>query len=865
MANQLETYNRSEVEPVAKLMAEARLNRTKYCRGMSLTGNSTLSELMDAFGLPSVRMRKEHLNSVCRQFIRAGVTLRTKEGTWRRDDLFYLEPNESHIETEDGSPTEEIMEESKVAEISAMLNRTTESYNAGKMIVAEEKSGIELYPHQQDAIREMDRVITSADEYAGLLVLPTGGGKTFTATYWLMQSLLDKGRKVIWLAHRHELLNQAQQSFVSVCRRDITSNKTSYNWRIISGQHNKPVHIKPTDDIIIASKTSLKRGLSYFLNNWLTENADKAFLVIDEAHHATAHEYRELIRSIKENSTGFKMLGLTATPFRTADSEQGLLKKVFPDDIVYKIDLQELIKRGILSDPIFSIVRTDVDMIELFKESHSEDSLERIAHDSFFDIDSIGKETASAIATHRKRNRAIVDEYMRNRDKYRPALVFALNVDMAIALNALFREAGVDSDFVVSDIRDKATGVTISSRENAEKIKKFREGELEVLVSVNILTEGTDLPKVQSVFLARPTKSTILMTQMIGRALRGEKAGGTKNAFIVSFIDEWRDKIAWVNPEHLFIDENVDFTKIDHETQNRAMRVVSIAKIEEFAKIANDTIDKRLSDIPFIERVPVGFYKFSYLMESDGDENLDKTCDVFVYDCMTRAYEEFFAWLPTADLDDEEAAADRVDSNLFGTLDLLLGYSKQDVVDIIRYYKERQEVPQLIYLSERENYDPAVLARHIIDNNLTRAAHQAYIESEWNRADTRWAAFFGVENQKAFHKLIDVELHRIERPQDFSKPTTAPITEREMIQIKDLSLREIKDRFPEIEEKIRDTVFAKFRDADGFYRCALSGHRSRNRVPFQIDHIKPMSRGGLTELGNLQLLKRSENVRKSDK
>jgi len=65
-----------------------------------------------------------------------------------------------------------------------------------------------------------------------------------------------------------------------------------------------------------------------------------------------------------------------------------------------------------------------------------------------------------------------------------------------------------------------------------------------VLVNVNILTEGTDLPSVQTVFLARPTTSTILMTQMIGRALRGEKAGGTATAYIVSFVDHWRDKIA---------------------------------------------------------------------------------------------------------------------------------------------------------------------------------------------------------------------------------------------------------------------------------------------------------------------------------
>ncbi len=100
--------------------------------------------------------------------------------------------------------------------------------------------------------------------------------------------------------------------------------------------------------------------------------------------------------------------------------------------------------------------------------------------------------------------------------------------------------------------------------------------------------------------------------------MRGERAGGTKDAYIVSFIDDWEDKIAWVNPEQLFIDENVDFTKKDHETQKMAMRLVSIAKIEEFARIANDTLDKKLSELGFIDRIPVGIYQFSYLLETGG-------------------------------------------------------------------------------------------------------------------------------------------------------------------------------------------------------------------------------------------------------
>lgn len=752
----------------------------------------------------------------------------------------------------------------KFEDIFAKLNEVTESNFAGEMVVADCNSGISLYSHQRDAILAMNKKALDSDNFAGLLVLPTGGGKTLTATYWLMESLLDKGKKIVWIAHRHELLNQAQKSFEKVCYKDISRNNKSYNWRIISGQHDKPIHIKKTDDIIIASKTSLMRGAKYFLQNWLQANGEQTILIIDEAHHAVASEYRELILMIKNKCANFRMLGLTATPFRTDESEKGLLRKLFTDGIIYKIDLRELINRGILSEPIFRSISTNINMVELFESNHSEEALERMVNEKFFDIESIGKETAAAIANNKERNRAIVDEYIKNKGVYKQTLVFALNVDMAIVLSGLFQAHGIKADFVVSDVKDSITGVTISSEENAKKIEMFRNGGLDVLVNVNILTEGTDLPSVQSVFLTRPTKSKILMTQMIGRALRGEQAGGTKDAYIVSFIDNWADKIAWVNPEQLYI-ENVDFSKKDYEAQKMGMRLVSIAKIEEFAKIANETIDDRLAEIPFIERIPVGLYKFSYLTENANEDEVDKSCNILVYDCMKDAYDQLMHWLPTADLSDIEKAANHADETLFNSLDLLMGYEKQDVVDLMQYYKQTQDIPEMIVLSERSNYDIASLAKYIIDNNLTRNSEKEYIDREWNRGDKHWAAFMGIENQKAFRNLIKTEVDRLEHPDDYAKPTIKPITKKEEILIKQLPLHEIRKRFPELWVKIREAVFNKFKDNEGYYYSAESGYKSKSRLDFQIDHIIPMSRGGMTVLENLQLLTVTENKIKSDK
>lgn len=752
----------------------------------------------------------------------------------------------------------------KTDDIFAKLNEETESEFAGEMSVVDSNSGISLYPHQRDAILAMNKKALGSDNFAGLLVLPTGGGKTLTATYWLMESLLDKGKKIIWIAHRHELLNQAQKSFEKVCYKDISRNHKSYNWRIISGQHDKPISIKKTDDIIIASKTSLMRGSNYFLQNWLQENGEQTILIIDEAHHAVASEYRELIQMIKTHCNKFHMLGLTATPFRTDEGEKSLLRKVFTDGIIYKIDLRELINRGILSEPIFRSISTNINMAELFESNHSKEALQRMVNDKFFDIESIGKETATAIANNKERNHAIVYEYIKNKETYKQTLVFALNVDMAIVLSSLFQAHGVKADFVVSDVKDSITGVTISAEENAQKIEKFRKGELEVLVNVNILTEGTDLPKVHSVFLTRPTKSQILMTQMIGRALRGEQAGGTKDAYIVSFIDNWSDKIAWVNPEQLYIDENADFSKKGYEAQKMGMRLVSIAKIEEFAKIANETIDNRLAEIPFIERIPVGLYKFSYLAECDNEDEVDKSCNILVYDCMKDAYDQLMHWLPTANLSDIERAANHADETLFNSLDLLMGYEKQDIIDLMQYYKQTQDIPEMITLSERSNYDIAYLARYILEKQLTPTAKKEYIDDEWNKGDKHWAAFMGIENQKAFRKLIDAEIDRLENPDDYEKPTIKPIKEKEKIKVQQLPLYEIRRRFPELEEKIREAVFKKFTDTEGYYYSAKGGYRSKSRLDFQIDHIVPMAKGGMTVIENLQLLTVAENKIKSD-
>lgn len=129
------------------------------------------------------------------------------------------------------------------------------------------------------------------------------------------------------------------------------------------------------------------------------------------------------------------------------------------------------------------------------------------AWESIQHLDTLPEDVARKIAESIPRNRLIVDTYKKGQAKYGQTIVFAVDVNHAIALNTQFRKAGIASDYVVSSIRDAATGVTISREDNERKEQAYRDGKLQVLINVNILTEGVDFPKTGTVFLARPTVS----------------------------------------------------------------------------------------------------------------------------------------------------------------------------------------------------------------------------------------------------------------------------------------------------------------------------------------------------------------------
>lgn len=748
------------------------------------------------------------------------------------------------------------------------MGNLIESDFAGTIRVREERNPIELYLHQTEALKALDKAILdeNAERFAGLLVIPTGGGKTLTAVQWVLRNIINNNKKVLWLAHRHELLEQALSAVKRNSYSNLINKRKEFRYRIISGQHDRPVNIKKDDDIIVASKDSLNRGLNYLINNWLKDNRE-IFLIVDEAHHTTAKTYRKIIDSLNENAEKLGILGLTATPFRTAESEKGLLKRIYENDIVYKVDLRTLISRGILSEPIFKELDTEIDMTKELSEQDIK---------SIQAFDSLPEDIAKHIAENKVRNNRIVQEYLDNKSEYGKLLVFAVNKVHAIELNKLFNDRGIASEYVISAEKDMETGVDLSNEANKERIRKFRDNEIDVLINVNILTEGTDLPDVQTVFLTRPTVSSILMTQMIGRALRGTKAGGTEKAYIVSFVDGWKNKIAWVNPEKLYIEET-EWEDNSRENIKKLARLISIQKIEEFVKIIDDSIDtSQLESIDFIKTIPVGIYSFSVMIPSEYGEDYIKNCEVLVYDSTEKAYQKFIGELPIffeinglnefeyIEESKLDGLADRIEEEYFKGYNMIPGYNKEDIKDILKYFALKGVEPPFLYFKDRENYDISSVAKFVYDNELGGKRKREYLDELWAKENSFFRVYFG-DNKLYFRKCLDNEIMKLEEPEIYNVSSSEVTVIPEIIDINKLSLHEIQKKNPEYWREITESVYDKSKDKDGFYTCAISGFKSKSKLYFQIDHIIPMAKGGLTEIENLQVLRRDINIIKSDK
>ena len=346
---------------------------------------------------------------------------------------------------------------------------------------------MELRPYQQEALASMlEAELNGINKQ--LIVLPTGAGKT--VLFAQLPIIRKESLPMLVLAHRSELLIQAKDKIETI-NKDLSVG--------IEQADNKAGYV----DVVIASVPTLGRESSSRIEKY-PKNYFKT-IVVDEAHHAAAPSYRRIL----DYFTPELLLGVTATPQR---SDSVRLIDVFQEIVYYK-SIQDLIKEGWLSPLVGYRVKTSTDIsdVEIQNGEYKQDQLIEA-------IDNPG------------RNNSIVTAYndLANAKK---TVVFAAGVDHAGHLEEAFRKNGSSVRIIIG---------TTPEEERRQILSDFKSGAVTVLVNVGVLTEGFDEPSIEAIILAKPTRSSLLYTQIVGRGTRLFE--GKEHCMIIDIADTTKGK-----------------------------------------------------------------------------------------------------------------------------------------------------------------------------------------------------------------------------------------------------------------------------------------------------------------------------------
>jgi superfamily II DNA or RNA helicase len=296
-----------------------------------------------------------------------------------------------------------------------------------------------------------------------VLVAPTGSGKTVMAVALVQELDLS----TLWLAHRKELIDQAAAHLEGL--------------GLWCGRIMADCDPAPLAKVQVASiQTLIRRAMP-----------PAGLIVIDECHHTPAGTYGRVL----ENYPDAHVVGLTATPFRLDGRGLG---DVF-GEIVVAAYTDDLCRAGVLHDPkVYAGKSPDLRRVKISMGDYALGELSK--------------------RTNTEEQNADIVKTWQEKSAGRRTVAFAVDVAHSQAIVAAFRAAGVVAEHI--------DGTT--SRDEREAILgRLRDARTHVVSNCMVLTEGWDLPALETAILARPTASLNLHLQMIGRIMRAcpDKAG----------------------------------------------------------------------------------------------------------------------------------------------------------------------------------------------------------------------------------------------------------------------------------------------------------------------------------------------------
>lgn len=672
----------------------------------------------------------------------------------------------------------------------------------------------------------------------GILVLPTGGGKTFTAIRFICLKALSDGYKVLWLAHTHHLLEQAYYSFENHVG-SIADPKRNLKVRVVSGTigHFHVADICSEDDVVIATLQTITKAYKenhFAVNDFINSAKGKLFVIFDEAHHAPAPSYRRLILDLRDRCAQMHLLGLTATPVYNDENLQGWLAKLFPQGILYQVTPQELMAEGILAKPMPEQQKTefqpDFDLGEYQKWVGT-----------FRDLP---EDIITQLAENKNRNASIAEHYFKNKEKYGKTLIFADRWFQCEAISEYLRHRGVRTGTVYTHIdADPGSASARNKRksdENARVLDAFRRNELDVVLNVRMLTEGTDIPDVRTCFITRQTTSKILLTQMVGRALRGPKFGGTAEAYMVFFTDNWEQLINWA--EYDLESGGIGPDDGDH-LPRPPLRYISIELVRKLASQMDSGVN---ISPPFKTLLPVGWYRVEYSAKQLDTEEIEPVRRlVMVFDHELEGYENLIKELLSGidqsfydegvQYNDVQSLVLDLQRKCFPCIDEHFGSNlSQDIFSIARHIAQIGAAPKFFNFEERDRHNLDLVAEEFIAKDLTRRQEDDALRLEFNRQDRYWQVLYGSyelfksQYNGCVERILHARRHGID-PEDHQVKvmTSSP-----------------QDREPS------DELKQQVKDRDG--RCLCCG--IKNSRSLEVDHIFPKYFGGSNILDNLQTL-----------
>ena len=342
---------------------------------------------------------------------------------------------------------------------------------------------IKLFDYQEDMKERIEKALRL--HRSVMAQMPTGTGKTYLLTAVIDSFVSNNPMEKVWIvAHRRELVSQIDDT------------------------------VRKFHSFSASNTSSLLLSVKAMSIQWLMRHYDEieeepGMIVIDEAHHALAKTYKEMW----ERFPKAKFLGLTATPCR-------LNGKGFTDlfDIlVQSWSVPEFISKGRLATYDFVSIKSDGMTQRLI------DSLQKRGADGDYQ----NKEMDMLL--NKKPSIERLYQSLEEFGKDRKGIVYAINISHAQKITKQYQEHGVKA--IAIDSKTPAA-------ERQQDIEAFKKGDIQVLVNVDIFSEGFDCPDVEFVQLARPTLSLAKYLQMVGRGLRVAK--GKKNCVIIDNVGLYR-------------------------------------------------------------------------------------------------------------------------------------------------------------------------------------------------------------------------------------------------------------------------------------------------------------------------------------